>query len=176
MWSMIKEWFNRNKAYLAMIFLSSLAIGVGIAVLSAFYPVVLPAFTGVVFFGVTPLAFLATLSAPLAIFTLSCIVTALSSVLIAASVTSMQQLVSISSHVGALFLTGNERDVVPSSEASYNFLNKYLHVETPEQFDEVDEDEFHELSSDSSEEPKPAPLDSPEPVAVTEPEPVRCSM
>jgi hypothetical protein len=148
---MIKESFNRNKGYLAMLFLSSLTIGVGIAALSAAFPAVLSAFAGLTLLGVAPLAFLTTLSAPLATLTLGFIITGISAVLIAASLASTKQLASIGTHIYSLF-TMEKEVVVPVSEESYNFLNKYLHPNASEHFDDVDDDEFHELSSDSSDE------------------------
>lgn len=151
MWLMFKEWFNRNTVFLTMIFLSSLTIGAGVAALCAAFPAILPVFAGLTLFEVVPLAFLTALSAPLATLALGLITTAISSVIIAASIFSMKQLTTIGSQVYSLFKLNEPLKVEPLSEASYDFLNKYLHKPVAEHFDDVDDDEFHELSSDSSE-------------------------
>lgn len=152
MWLIFKEWFNRNTVFLTMIFLSSLTIGSGVAALCAAFPAILPVFAGLTLFEVVPLAFLTALSAPLATFALGLITTAISSVIIAASIFSMKQLTTIGSQVYSLFKLNEPLKVEPLSQASYDFLNKYLHKPAAEHFEDVDDDEFHELSSDSSEE------------------------
>ncbi|WP_298627359.1 hypothetical protein [uncultured Legionella sp.] len=164
MWVMVKEWFNRNKGYLAMLFLSSLAIGAGVAALSATYPAVLSAFVGLTLYGVAPLAFLTSLSIPLAVFTLGVIMAGASFVLLSASLASMKQLITIGSHVYPLLVKEEDVDIKPLSEASYDIFKNHLKLQTPEHFDDVDAEEFHELSSDCSDEeqPRPIPLICPE--------------
>lgn len=161
MWLIIKEWFNRNKAYLSMILLASLAVGAGIACLCTIFPTLLAGISSLTLFGVAPLAFLNALSFPLAVFTLSTIMTGISSIIIAADIWIVKQAVTIGFQIYSLFQSDNEVQEVPVSENSYDFLNKYLRLESSELFFDVDDEEFHELSSDSTSEEESPPTVSP---------------
>ncbi|MBL7481703.1 hypothetical protein [Legionella bononiensis] len=150
MWSIINEWFKRNKPYLTMLFLSSLAVGLLVASLSIIFPSVLVAFSSLTLFGIVPLAFLTTLNAPLAVFTLSAIMMVISAGVIAPGIMIGKQLTTIGIHIYSLFAGEENQEAEDITTNSYDYLNKYLQPESYEYVEEDDDEEFHELVSDSS--------------------------
>ncbi|KTD49294.1 hypothetical protein [Legionella quateirensis] len=150
MWSIIYEWFKRNKPYLTMLFLSSLAVGLLVASLSILFPPVIVTFSSLTLFGIAPLAFLATLNAPLAVFTLSAIMMGISAGVIASGIMVVKQLTTIGMHLYSLFAGEENQDAEDLATGSYEYFNKYLQPETYEYVEEDDDEEFHELVSDSS--------------------------
>ena len=150
MWSIINEWFKRNKPYLTMLFLSSLVVGLLVASISIIFPSVIVAFSSLTLFGIAPLAFLTTLNAPLAVFTLSAIMMGISAVVIAPGIMVVNQLINIGVHIYSLFAGEDNQEVEDITTNSYDYLNKYLQPEFYEYGEEDDDEEFHELVSDSS--------------------------
>lgn len=148
MWDKIKGWYQRNKSYLAMLFIASLGVGLVTAGICIFFPAALTAFASVTLLGLAPLAFLNTLPFGLAVFALSSIMTGISFGAIAAGIIVMQQLSTIGAHIYELFKEEKAQDNETLYESSHDYLNRHLQPERSRSIDYLD-DEF-EISSDDA--------------------------
>ncbi|KTD34360.1 hypothetical protein Lmor_1757 [Legionella moravica] len=150
MWSIINEWFKRNKSYLTMLFLSSLTVGLLAGILSVIFPPVLFAFSTITLFGITPLAFLTTLPSPLAALALSAIMVGISAGVLAPGIMVVKQLTTIGIHLYALFTHEEQHETDILTTGTYNYFNQYFQPDSYDYVEKDDDEEFYELSSDNS--------------------------
>jgi hypothetical protein len=148
----INDWFKKNEIHLAMLVFASLTASIGFAGLTVLFPSLLIACSGFSFFGITPLAFLTTINVPLAVLALGTIMSGVNFVALTAIFMLTKQFCSIGMHVYSSFRGERVVPVETSTESSYDFLKKYLRMESSEFFEDDDDEEYHEISSERSEE------------------------
>ncbi|KTD76390.1 hypothetical protein [Legionella waltersii] len=162
MWEMFNKWFNRNKGYLATVFIISALTGIAVALLALFCPPVLAVFAGISVLGWTPLAFLSSLNVYLASVSLSSILTGCAFVVATGGAVVVKQLINIASHLYDLFTS---KETVPHNlhPNLAEFIRAHLESGKSDELDDEEDyyDEFNGYDSSQSsmvEEPVTTPI------------------
>ncbi len=123
---MLKKWYNRNRSYLQVLLFASGVVGLIVTGICFCFPSVLVACASLTVFGVTPLAFLMAMHLPLALLTLTGIMTGMTFCAIATGIVVVKQLARMGAHVYAL-CAEEERVRDPwVGSTSYDYLQTHL--------------------------------------------------